>query len=243
MNPQTDPGEKYYFAAFNDFAKRCPELARDLLGRILDDAVRLNSRIIREITTMVALAVAFELLNRNLVGEASAFGFKAAKLGFLRYWVPIAIGFLLFRICSIIRDRNFTLDVAEAICAQTYPELTRSGLLSVITPGIWISTASNPPEALIERKAFVYRQLTASVEFAVTFFIIPFGFTGYAIIQLFRQSEPPYIAPIIATVLTTALVVAAYMIFFMSESEIKIPPPMNGSRSSSAVDDVQSDPG
>ncbi len=214
-----------YLDAFNDLAERFPELAREIFGRLLDGIKELDRRIGRDLVTLVGLAFVFELLNRNLLGEATAFGMKAANVGFVRYFIPVGIAFFLFRLFLTIRDRNFNVSIADAICARTYPELARSRLLRIVTPPGAVLSSSNPPDGLVARRSMAYRNAIDAVEIVTLCFVIPIGFTGYSVAQLFRQSDSPFIGPIIVAVATTVLLVAAYMVFVTSESEILLPEP------------------
>jgi hypothetical protein len=227
-DPQADAGEEY-FAAFNDLAKRCPQLAQDILGRLLDSVVRLNSRIIREIIAMALLVFIFELLNRNLIGTASAFGLEIARLGFMRYWIPAAIAALFFHITTTMRDRNFNMNMIRGICAWTYPELEKSSMLRIITPAGQLLTSSNPPRELIQQRSMFYRNSAQNLELITLFIVMPIGFNIYSIVQLFRHSKPPHVASIIVMILTTVILAAAYTIFAISGAETKIPRPASGS--------------
>jgi predicted branched-subunit amino acid permease len=53
-----------------------------------------------------------------------------------------------------------------------------------------------------------------NIEVSILVFAMPAGFVTYSVIQLFRQSHSPFVAPTIVAVVTAVLVVGAYLYYF-----------------------------
>src|SRR5437667_2463683 len=76
--------------------------SRDLVDKVYWRLVELHAdlrkRIARDFVTMAALALAFELLNRRLITDVTSNGIKFGKLDFARYFIPVFIALLYYRI-------------------------------------------------------------------------------------------------------------------------------------------------
>ncbi|HET6530387.1 MAG TPA: hypothetical protein VFH03_07175 [Actinoplanes sp.] len=199
---------KEHFDAFKEFAEHHPEFAKDIIGRLLDQVRELAKRTKNVFLGMVVTAVAFELLNRKLLGEASAFGFKVAKLDFLRYFAPIVMSFLLFQIINIARDGLFIQNTTRALTRLAYPALSRSLILDMTVPVTGLLSSANASVELIGARAVRKRDIIDNFELVLFTLVMPLSFAVYSIVQLFRQGDSPFIAAI-ATLSVTVLVLAA----------------------------------
>ncbi len=200
--------------AFHDLATHQPELARDLLGRVLDSIRDMHKRLTRDLVLSALLVLLFELLNRNLIGEASAVGVKVSKLGELKYLIPIAVGFLLFRVAALLIERNISWDAYTAYCNTAYPQVKNSHLINFIVPFGYVVSTGPVPEPFSGGWPKAYRMFLTFAEVFLLAIAVPIGFITYAVVQLFRQGEPPHIAAIVVAVVSGALLLAAYVNFF-----------------------------
>lgn len=74
----------------------------------------------------------FELINRNLLSEASFGGVKFSKLGFITLFIPVAVAYLMLRFMSTGRNLSVYTGVLYKITMRRYPHMYRADLDRVL---------------------------------------------------------------------------------------------------------------
>lgn len=183
---------------------------RDLVDKVYWRLVELHAdlrkRIARDFVTMAALALAFELLNRRLITDATTNGIKFGKLDFARYLIPVLVALLYYRTSNAIREQTTIYHVCNDIAARVYKPLHESKLDMLLLSEAAVTSNLNTTQFLRSWRT-TSAHLMALFEVSVFGVLIPLGFSCYAILQLFRSSNPPYGAAWLATVVTVVLVV------------------------------------
>jgi hypothetical protein len=208
---------------FVEAKETTPDLLRETLWRFVDlarDTLKSQRRVA---ILLVALAFAFELLNRSLVNEASLAGIKLSRPGFLATLTPAAISYLYLRFASSGRDLNVYLSVVYCITSHRFLGLNESRLDSMVV------AVGGPTLTLLPRTyAPHWRRMTAGMplsELAVYNFL-PFGFVIYAFWQLFTRhgtGDPLIWASLIAStvLLVTALGFVAMGVRLLNQPELE----------------------
>ena len=140
-------------------------------------------------------------------------GVKATSLSFLRYLIPIGFGFVFFRLFSTVRDRLLTWRIYRALCRRAYPQLAAAHLDIFIAPFTGIAGSLHNSSRFVEPRAAFVHDLASTLEIFLGLVVFPITFVVYATTQLFRQSEPPYIAAIVVGVVTASLTAAGYWVY------------------------------
>lgn len=200
-------------------AESNPELARESLWRILAVLDQAQKSVKRDAILVIILAAAFEMLNRKLIGEASALGIKAAKLEFLKYILPVAMGYVSFRAALFVRERKLMTAVYYELTSSAFPVLRNSRIDVVIHPSSSLHVNS-PPESWLTPRTKSVTTFLDLAEGAMVRAIIPVGFTIYAALQLFRSGNPPYVGAMITTFLAAAFIVSGYLCFNFSDIDM-----------------------
>lgn len=162
-----------------------PELTQNILGRLLDRERASAQRSNRHLILVFLSALAFELLNRNLVGEFSLGGIKLAGLSFIRTLIPVFMGYAyavaFFSWLSIVVQRRVLHQYMEVAFPGLYQSRLWDFLESSTSP-----LTEDIPESFVDRGTS--RALDVAMGIQVLLFIIgPIVFIAYAYVQLFKQ--------------------------------------------------------
>jgi hypothetical protein len=196
---------------FLDDVASTSEMKRELLWRLLDAVKEVQKAIKRDLILLAILVFAFELINRKLVGEASAAGIKLSKLEFLRYVIPVALAYIFLRIMITSQHGGALKDAYLRFSEGSFPGLRRSALDVLLAPGPLPLSAQTPDEYLSGKfvKVLNLIDLTESVLFV---YVLPVGFTVYAATQLFRSSATPHIGAVLTSISTVSLLAVSYVV-------------------------------
>jgi hypothetical protein len=111
---------------FLEAERNNPELLRDTLWRMIDINREITRTQKRTGLAMAGAAIAFELLNRGLVGEASFGGIKVSQVEFLTSLAPLAVSYCFLRFIVLSRDLGVYRAIVVRITSRAFPGLYTS---------------------------------------------------------------------------------------------------------------------
>lgn len=205
--------------SFKDQAIDSPELAREAFWRLLDNIKASHNRVKRSFALTAFFALAFELLNRGLVSEASVGGVKLVKLEPLKFVVPIAIGFLFFNAMSAIRDRNVVSSLYGRVSEAVYPDLHESGIDAALAPAGLLTSIF--PDVYVSDRTRGLAAAFSTFEHVAVAILLPVGFFIYTTVQLFSQSGVASLGAWVSAVLTAILIAAGLAIMLIMQGEME----------------------
>lgn len=206
--------------SFEAQAMKSPELAREAFWRLLDNIRHFQNSAMRSFTLMIFFALAFELLNRGLVSEASVGAVKLAKLDTLKFIFPVAIGYKYFTAVSAVRDRNIMASAYVRVSDAVYPKLHDSGIDSLLSVPSGLVTSLFPWVYVDDTSARLVAILSA-LEHAVAALVLPVALPAYTLVQVFRQDGADSWQAWTSLVLTVTTVVAGLAVMYIQSRAVE----------------------
>jgi hypothetical protein len=217
----TKPGElapvEQAIGSLKNQSRKSPELAREAFWRLLDRIKEYHDRVKRSLALMILFALAFELLNRGLISEASVAGIKLTELESLRLAIPVAIGYVFFSAMSAIRDRLVVTSAYARASQALYPDFHESAIDAVLAPAGLITSIF--PWVYVPDRTRTLGGIFSVIEHFTVELILPVGFFVYAVTQLFSQGGVASLGVWVSTILTAILIAAGLAVVLLASSE------------------------
>lgn len=169
--------------AFLDAEGNSPELMRETLWRMIDINREITRIQKRSGLMIIGAALAFELLNRGFIREASFGGVKLSQLEFLRALAPLSISYFFLRFVALTRDFAVYRSIVERITSKAFPGLYHSDLDRLLPYGYLGGVTVN---WLPVSYSYHLRRTWVAVAIAefVASILLPLAFSVYAYWQL-----------------------------------------------------------
>ncbi|GAB3953882.1 hypothetical protein GCM10027614_59990 [Micromonospora vulcania] len=186
------------------------EMARELLWHLLDARNRVSSLMNRAMIGTLATGAAFELLNRQLISEASAGGIRLAKLDPLRLLLPVLLAYLFLRVTVLAREAKLLETCFHELARQRFPGFHSSNINYLLIPPAGFAVGEVPTQLtrMGQRTRAIYSVLVGG-EIAIMGFAPPVIII-YMYVQLFRREGLDHPAVWIGLATVIALLAAAY---------------------------------
>ena len=190
----------------DDFAKEC-------MWKLLEREKEHAAGIKRAATTMVVFVALFELLNRNLVDQASGFGVKLARLDFLITVIPVAVAYLFLRVASMSLARTKVKEAVYGISRKRFPALYLSDIDGLLLADPRPATIDVPSSFFRGTMTRTFVNFAGAAE-AILIGSAVIAFEIYASFQLFHRYGIENIAAWLSLLVSLILLIGALPYLF-----------------------------
>lgn len=181
------------------------------LWRLIDEITECGKKMTRWVVLSIVLICFFELLNRNLISEASISGIKISHFTFLLYAIPPLVAFIMLTFLALATEQDIFDKTIRELAKAHFSDLQRTDLIELLYADLSVF-GNLIPKSLLSNK----RNRGLNTYFVVqagTFLLLYPIFELYAYTQLFKHSGLTNVTAIASAIISAFLSVIAFYIF------------------------------